>query len=81
MWCNVNEPVKILVSVEPSQASGVANALRRAGATVEEVLEDIGTISATCGEAAVAGLSSVPGVLSVERQREVKLPPPGSPIQ
>ncbi len=77
----VAETLKVLVSVEPSQAVGVADALRRAGVTVDEVLEDLGTISATCAESDLATVAAVPGVLHVERQRIVKLPPPGSPVQ
>jgi hypothetical protein len=78
---HVADTLKILVSVEPSQAVGVANALRRAGVTVDEVLEEIGVISATCAESSIAAVSAVPGVLKVERQRTIKLPPPNSPIQ
>jgi len=77
----VNDTVKILVSVDPSKASGVASALRGVGATVEEVLEEIGTISASCAESAIPAVSAIPGVLSVEQQRTVQLPKPGSPIQ
>lgn len=77
----MNDPLKISISVEPAQASGVAHALRRAGVTVDEVLEDIGTITATCAESAMAGISSIPGVLGVERQGSVQLPKPGSPVQ
>lgn len=77
----VADTLKVLVSVAPSQALEVANALGRAGATVDEVLEEIGVISATCSESAMAAIAAVPGVLKVDRQRTVKVPPPSSPVQ
>ena len=73
--------IKINVGVEPAQASSVAAALRRAGVTVDDVLEDIGTITGSCAEDVVDSLSALPGVLNVERQRTIKLPSPGSPVQ
>jgi len=41
-------PIKISVAVEAARASSVAAALRGAGVTVDEVLEDIGTITGSC---------------------------------
>jgi len=75
------ELLKINVSVDPAQASSVAAALRRAGVTVDDVLEDIGVITGSCAEDIADSLSALPGVLSVERQRTVELPSPGSPVQ
>jgi hypothetical protein len=77
----VSAPVKISISVEPSQVGGVTAALRRVGAAVEEVLEEIGTITASCEESTMPAVSAIPGVLSVERQGTVQVPKPGSPVQ
>jgi len=38
-------------------------------------------LKGTTDAASVAALTKVPGVTSVEREREIKLPPRGSPVQ
>ena len=74
-------PIKISVAVEAARASSVAAALRGAGVTVDEVLEDIGTITGSCPEDVVDSLSALPGVLNVELQGTIELPSPGSSVQ
>ena len=76
--------VRVLVSVDPSHpggAAGVANALRAAGASIREVLEELGTITVTCAPESMSALAAVSGVLHVEAERTVALPAPGSKVQ
>lgn len=77
----LSDSIRITVSVDPARASGVAEELRRAGLSIDEVLDDIGAITATCSESQLPAIASVPGVLSVERERTVKVAPPKSPVQ
>lgn len=74
----------VIVSVADDQLadmSTVVDALRRAGLTVTDVLDGAGVITGTVAGNAVAGLATVPGVVDVESQQEIQLPPPDSPVQ
>ncbi|WP_260190949.1 hypothetical protein [Actinophytocola gossypii] len=72
----------MIVSVADDRDLGeVAAALVRAGLAVTEVLAGAGVVTGTVDGAAVAALSTVPGVVDVEVEREVRLPPPDSPLQ
>lgn len=76
--------VRVMVSIVDDRLgdmSTVVEALRGAGLTVTEVLDNVGVVTGTVDSGAVASLSRVPGVADVETQREVRLPPPDSPLQ
>lgn len=75
---------QVVISVADDQLqrlSEVVEELREAGLRVAEVLESAGVVTGTVDGAAVAALSTVPGVLDVERSRVYELPPPDSPVQ
>ena len=59
----------------------VAEQLRAAGMTVEQVLPAIGVITGTIAAETRAVLAEVPGVLAVEPEQTFQLPPPDSEIQ
>ena len=59
----------------------VVDALRAAGLRVHEVLDSVGVVTGTVDGAALGALSTVPGVIDVERSRLYELPPPDSPVQ
>jgi hypothetical protein len=74
--------VRVIVSVaDDGDLAEVAAALVRAGLAVTEVLAGAGVVTGTADGAAVAALAAVPGVADVETEREVRLPPPDSPVQ
>jgi hypothetical protein len=80
----MSKNVSVVVSVDashPGGASAVATSLRAVGVEVAEVLEDIGTITASCPEDRVSDLSRIPGVSAVELERRPRVPPRGSPLQ
>ena len=75
---------QVVISVADDQVedmSTVVDALRAAGLRVSEVLGSAGVVTGTVDGAALATLSTVPGVLDVERSRVYRLPPPDSPVQ
>lgn len=75
---------RVIVSVADDRMADlptVVDALRRAGLTVAEVLDGAGVITGTVAGNAIAALSTVPGVVDVETQRDVTLPPPDSSVQ
>jgi hypothetical protein len=59
----------------------VVEALREAGLTVTEVLDSAGVVTGTVAGEALPSLSTVPGVVDVERSRVFQLPSPDSPVQ
>jgi hypothetical protein len=74
----------VIVSVADDRIadmSTVVAALRRAGLRVTEVLDAAGVVTGTVAGNAIAALSRVPGVVDVETQRDIRLPPPDSPVQ
>ncbi|MFC6093595.1 hypothetical protein [Saccharothrix lopnurensis] len=72
---------RVVVSVADdglADLPAVVSALREAGMEVDDVLESLGVVTGSVpGPAAGAGgaLGAVPGVASVELEREVGLPP------
>jgi hypothetical protein len=75
---------QVVISVTDDQVDdmpAVVAALRDAGLRVDEVLNGVGVVTGTVDEAALAALSTVPGVLDVERSRVYQAPPPDSPVQ
>jgi hypothetical protein len=75
---------QVVISVADDQVddmSTVVAALRDAGLTVAEVLDSAGVVTGTVDGEALTSLSTVPGVVDVERTRVYQLPPPDSPVQ
>ena len=59
----------------------VAEQLRAAGMTVEQILPAIGVITGTIAAETRTVLAELPGVLAVEPEQTFELPPPDSDIQ
>ncbi len=75
---------QVVISVADDQVddmSTVVDALRAAGLRVGEVLDSAGVVTGTVDGEALASLSTVPGVVDVERSRVYEVPPPDSPVQ
>ncbi|MGI5375233.1 hypothetical protein ACQEV2_13490 [Streptomyces sp. CA-251387] len=74
-------PVGVILAVDPDRFAEVADALRRAGLTVTGEQPVLGTLSGTVAGDRIPALQAVDGVVSVDLERIVQLPPPDSPIQ
>ncbi|HEY6911572.1 MAG TPA: hypothetical protein VI356_19485 [Myxococcales bacterium] len=59
----------------------IARRLEKAGMKVEEVQEEIGTITGSVPADELRALEHVEGVSGVEEQRQVSIAPPGSEVQ
>jgi hypothetical protein len=70
-----------LSSAAPADVARVAEALRAAGVQITATLEQIAVITGHADESGVQAIARVPGVLQVERQGAVQIPPPDSPVQ
>ncbi|MGW4213413.1 hypothetical protein ACWEIJ_35880 [Lentzea sp. NPDC004789] len=66
---------QVMVSVAEGSLPKVLDDLREAGLVVDTVLEALGVVTGTVEVRAIPSLLSVPGVLDVERQWRVQLPP------
>ena len=66
---------QVMVSVTEGSLPRVLNDLREAGLVVDTVLEALGVVTGTVEVRAIPTLLSVQGVLDVERQWRVQLPP------
>lgn len=69
---------QVVISVADDQVDDMASvveALRHAGLRVDEVLDSVGVVTGTIDGDALGSLSTVPGVLEVERSRVYQLPP------
>ena len=78
------EETDVLVSVNDEhleQLGAVTEGLRAAGMKVSQVMDDLGIVTGSIDSAELQRLSAVEGVASVERAREVGIPPPDSPVQ
>ncbi|AXB43008.1 hypothetical protein [Amycolatopsis albispora] len=67
------EQRKVIVSIADERLAeipAVVRALEQAGLTVDSVLEPIGAVTGSIGQAGVAALQDVPGVRDVELQRD-----------
>jgi hypothetical protein len=76
--------IRLSVGVDDShlQRMGeVAKAARHAGMEVEQQLGDLGVLTGSIDEEKLDALRRIPGVAHVERERDVRIPPPGSPVQ
>ncbi len=75
---------RITVTVDDdhlARADEVADRLRAAGMTVEQVLGTVGIITGSVSTASPASLEAVPGVASVEPETSFRIAPPDSDIQ
>lgn len=75
---------QVLISIADearADMSTVVEGLRQAGLTVTEVLDAVGVVTGSADSEVIPSLSAVPGVLHVEPERTIRLPPPDSPIQ
>jgi hypothetical protein len=66
---------QVMVSVTGGSLPRVLDDLREAGLVVDTVLEALGVVTGTVEVRAIPSLQSVPGVIDVERQWRVQLPP------
>jgi cation transporter-like permease len=76
----MDERITVTLSAD-ADADAVAEQLRAAGMTVEQVLRAVGVITGTVAAEARAALADVPGVLAVEPEQTFRLPPPDAEIQ
>ena len=73
---------RFLVTVDPdSDPEAVAADLMSHGFQVDNVMKEIGIISATTDANDVSSVRSLQGVSAIEEDQEVKIPPPDSPVQ
>ena len=70
----------IIVTVS-GEVEPVAERLRAAGMTVEQVLGAVGIITGSVDAERRASLASVPGVVAIELDRPIQLAPPDAEIQ
>ncbi len=72
---------EVTVTTDGRDIDAVVESLRAAGLTVAAVHREIGVVSGTVGAADRAALAAVPGVIGVEADRGITLPPPDSDVQ
>ena len=68
-WSRVSDVAKVIISVTDdrlSSLSSVASELTSRGMSIEQTLDEIGTIVGSVDDAGIAALKSVPGVAAVE---------------
>ncbi|MER5859715.1 hypothetical protein ACFV2Z_33360 [Streptomyces sp. NPDC059688] len=71
-------PVGVVVAVDPDRYAQTVDAVRRAGLAVTGEQPLLGSLSGTIAEDLIPLLAAVDGVEAVDRERIVRLPPPGS---
>jgi cation transporter-like permease len=76
----MDEQITVTVAAD-ADIEAVAEQLRAAGMTVEQVLRAVGVITGTVAAEQRAALADLPGVLAVEPEQAFRLPPPDSGIQ
>jgi cation transporter-like permease len=76
----MDERITVTVAADVD-AELVAEQLRAAGMTVDQVLRAVGVITGTVAAEQRAALADVPGVLAVEPEQAFGLPPPDAEIQ
>ncbi|GGV73664.1 hypothetical protein [Streptomyces griseoloalbus] len=72
--------VGVILSVDPDRFTRTVEAARRAGLHVTSEQPLLGSLSGTVAENRIPALAAVDGVLSVDRDRPVSLPPPDTPV-
>jgi cation transporter-like permease len=76
----MDEQITVTVAAD-ADAEAVAEALRAAGMTVEQVLRAVGVITGTVSTETRTALAEVPGVLAIEAEQTFRVPPPDSELQ
>jgi len=76
--------VQVSVTVDDGHLSTigiVADALRDRGMDVADVLAELGIITGSVPQVRQSALMEVDGVISVDADQTIQLPPPDSPVQ
>lgn len=73
--------VGVVLAVDPDRFDQVVDALRGVGLRVTSEQPLLGSLSGTAEENRLPALAAVDGVLSLDRDRSVSLPPPDAPVQ
>ena len=73
--------VAVTVLVDPERFDAAVAALSEAGFKVDQRQREIGTVSGRVRSADLAAMSTVDGVMAVEPERGIQLPPPDSDLQ
>lgn len=71
----------VLNDEQEGPVTPLVDRMKGAGLSVTSVMEDLGMVRGTIDEADLSALKSVPGVMNVEEEETVQLPPPHSVIQ
>jgi hypothetical protein len=80
----VSDVTRVSVAVDDEHLptiAAVADALRKHGMEVWQVLGSLGVITGTVPEGRRPLLEAVDGVVSVDEEQTYRLPPPDSPVQ
>ena len=76
--------VQVTISVDDAhleQIDQVAEQLKTAGLSVDQTMSTLGIVTGSVDSEKMSSLSEVAGVDSVEVDKTITLPPPGSDIQ
>lgn len=65
----------------PGAVEDLAERLRLAGMEVARVLATLGVVAGSLDDSQLATVAALPGVLAVEEQHTVQLPPPDADVQ
>lgn len=77
----VSERILITVADGGGPIADVVARLEAAGVRVEKVLDAVGVVVGSRAEGGVHDLGEIEGVAAVEKDREIRLPPPDSDVQ
>jgi UDP-N-acetylmuramate-alanine ligase len=76
--------VNLSVSVDDKHLDNfdeIVKKIKKAGMKVEQKLDSLGIITGSIDSSKVDALREVDGVLHVEEQKKIQIPPPDSPVQ
>jgi hypothetical protein len=71
----------VVVAIDVDRFDDTVRALRAMGVVVEQEMRDIGTVSGRMAGDRLADVQGLDGVIAVEPERPVQVPPPDSDIQ
>jgi hypothetical protein len=71
----------IIVTDDDANLDEVKDSLEKSGLKVPTIQRRIRQLQGQVDKGIIAELKKVPGVVSVEEERTIKLPPRGSPVQ
>ena len=71
----------VIADEEHRPITPLVNRMKAAGLSVTSVMDDLGIVRGHIESAKLAALRAVPGVVGVEQEEAVQLPPPDTPIQ